>query len=61
MTTTERLIKKGIKKFIRKQINIRGSHIGTVRAAFEIHFPSYDFMDWVEFTELEQAKKFAKL
>jgi len=52
-------ITQAIKKEIRKQVHkVKGSHIGTVKHAFEIHFPSYNWDDYSEFAKSEIAKKY---
>lgn len=58
MATVETKMKLAIKKEIRKQVKISGSHLGTIKRAFEINFPSYSWEDWKGFAESVMANKF---
>jgi hypothetical protein len=48
-----------VKKEIKKAVKANGSHIGTVKHALSIQFPSVDFADFESFTKNELAKKYA--
>lgn len=50
-----------IKKEIKKQIHkVNGSHIGTVKNAISIQFPSADLTQFIDFINLEFQKKYSK-
>lgn len=49
---------QAVKKEIRKQIKINGSHMGTVRTAIETQFPSIDWYGFIEFAHSEFSKKY---
>jgi hypothetical protein len=50
-----------IKKEIKKQIHkVNGSHIGTVKNAIAIQFPSADLTQFIDFINSEFQKKYSK-
>ncbi len=50
-----------IKKEIKKQIHkVNGSHIGTVKNAISIQFPSADLNQFNDFINSEFQKKYSK-
>ena len=54
----ENKINSAVKKEIRKQVKINGSHMGTVRTAIETQFPSIDWYGFIEFAHSEFNKKY---
>lgn len=57
VNTLERAVKKEIKKLV----NLRGAHFGTVNAGLAVQFPSVNPDDYAQFIELEFNKKWAKI
>ena len=50
-----------IKKEIKKQIHkVNGSHIGTVKNAISIQFPSADINSFIDFINSEFQKKYSR-
>jgi hypothetical protein len=47
-----------VKKEIKKQVKIAGSHYGTVQHALKIQFPSLNIDEWKAFIENEFTKKY---
>ena len=57
----ENKINSAVKKEIRKQVKINGSHINTVKQAILVQFPSINFAEFYEFTKNEFSKKYASV
>ena len=54
----ENKINSAVKKEIRKQVKINGSHMGSVRTAIETQFPSINWYGFIEFAHSEFNKKY---
>jgi len=52
---------KEVKKLIRKELNKKGSHLGTVKAALETKYPNVEWSEYREFAKEVEQKKFAKV
>ena len=50
-----------IKKFVTKELKKVGSHLGTVKAAFENQYPNYNFVDYKEFAQKIIDKRYANV
>ena len=54
-------LKNAVKKEIKKQVHkVTGSHMGTVKNAISIQFPSVDFSEFADFAKNEFSKKYAR-
>jgi len=53
-----RFFKRQVKKEIKKQVKINGSHLGSVQYALHIQFPSLNTDAWKTFIEKEFIKKY---
>lgn len=51
---------KDVKKLIRSNLKLSGSHLGTVKHALETKYPNVEWSEYKEFAEKEQQKIFDK-
>ena len=51
-------MKNAVRKEIRKQVKINGSHLATIKRAISIQFPSVNFDEFKDYTEEQIEKKY---